>query len=183
MSDIDLQPILTGNLVTLRPLTAADFAELFGAAGDPRIWEQHPEPDRYKREVFQKFFDGALESKGAFAIIDLQTNKIIGSSRYYDHKPAGNEICIGYTFLERAYWGKGYNREAKRLMLRHAFGFVRRVLFEVGVGNVRSQKALGNIGAQRVGRIEVAGLDGTPMPCFVYSIDRESSEWTAGFNR
>ena len=63
---IDLQPTLKGDLIDLRPLRPDDFDELLSAASDPLIWEQHPECDRYKREVFQKFFDGALESKGAF---------------------------------------------------------------------------------------------------------------------
>ena len=67
---IDLQPTLKGELIDLRPLRPGDFEDLFSAASDPLIWEQHPEFDRYKREVFQTFFDGGLESKGAFAIID-----------------------------------------------------------------------------------------------------------------
>src|SRR5205085_5708662 len=106
----DLQPILTGNLIKLRPLTPQDFDPLFRAASDPLIWEQHPENDRYTREVFQKYFDGALESKGAFAIVDLQTGRMIGSSRYYGFDPVESEIEIGWTFLERRFWGGDYNR-------------------------------------------------------------------------
>src|SRR5437762_3636190 len=80
--DFDLQPILKGKLVELRPLRPQYFDALFSAASDPKIWEQHPESDRYQREVFQKFFDDALESKGAFAIIERKSGRIIGSSRY-----------------------------------------------------------------------------------------------------
>jgi len=58
---IDLQPTLKGELIDLRPLRPGDFEDLFSAANDPLIWEQHPESDRYQRDVFQKFFDGALE--------------------------------------------------------------------------------------------------------------------------
>src|SRR5215471_4526494 len=54
--DFDLQPTLIGSLVRLRPLVAEDFEEMYHVAGDPRLWEQHPEPQRYRREVFQKFF-------------------------------------------------------------------------------------------------------------------------------
>src|SRR5947207_14546242 len=78
--DFDLQPILKGELIELRPLRPQYFDALFSAASDPEIWEQHPESDRYQREVFQKFFDGALESKGAFAIIERTSGHIIGSS-------------------------------------------------------------------------------------------------------
>lgn len=146
--EFQLQPHLTGTLIELRPLRAADFDALFEAASDPLIWEQHPEPDRYKREVFQRFFDGAIESKGAFAVIDRRTRRIIGSSRYCDLKPAESEVEIGWTFLERAYWGGAYNAELKALMLKHAFRFVERVVFVVGERNLRSQKALQKIGAR-----------------------------------
>ena len=51
--DFDLQPTLQGRLIDVRPLRAGDFESLFAAASDPLIWEQHPERDRYKRDVFQ----------------------------------------------------------------------------------------------------------------------------------
>jgi RimJ/RimL family protein N-acetyltransferase len=125
----DLQPTLTGNLVDVRPLKPEDFGALFEAAGDPLIWEQHPESDRYKREIFQRYFDGAIESKGAFAVIERATGKIIGSSRYHNLNPTEREVEIGFTFLERAFWGGPYNAELKSLMLDHAFRFVDRVVF------------------------------------------------------
>jgi RimJ/RimL family protein N-acetyltransferase len=61
--EFELQPHLSGTLIEIRPLHAEDFDALFEAASDPMIWEQHPEPDRFKREVFQRFFDGAIESR------------------------------------------------------------------------------------------------------------------------
>ena len=85
--EFDLQPTLAGTLVRLRPLASEEFEALYAVASDPLIWEQHPEPLRYRREVFQKFFDGAIESKGAFAAINVASGKMIGSSRYYDYSP------------------------------------------------------------------------------------------------
>jgi hypothetical protein len=58
----------------------------------------------------------------------------------------------GWTFLARAYWGGSYNGELKQLMLRHAFRFVRRVVFLVDPANIRSQQAVERIGAIRAGR-------------------------------
>ena len=145
--DFDRQPILRGNLIELRPLTPADFEPLLQAASDPLIWEQHPENDRYKREVFQKYFDGAMESRGALAVIERKTGRIIGSSRYCNLNPAEREVEIGWTFLQKAFWGGRYNRELKSLMLDHAFRFVERVVFVVGENNLRSQMALRKIGA------------------------------------
>lgn len=148
----DLQPKLVGELIELRPLRREDFAAVYAAAKDPLIWEQHPESDRYTPKVFQKYFDGAMESGGAFAIVDRKSGKIIGSSRYCNHKPSEREVEIGWTFLERAYWGGAYNRELKALMIGHAFTFAERVVFVVGEHNFRSQKALGKIGARLEGR-------------------------------
>ena len=170
----DLQPTLIGELLELRPLKPTDFDALFRAASDPLIWEQHPESDRYSREVFQIYFDGALESGGAFAIIDRKTGRIIGSSRYWNFDPEGSEIEIGWTFLERQFRGGDYNRQLKRLMLEHAFQFVERIVFVVGENNFRSQKALEKIGATFLRKIEKPDRDQRPQTNCVFKIDRES---------
>ncbi len=172
--DFDLQPTLTGDLMELRPLRPDDFDALFFAASDPLVWEQHPESDRYQREVFQKFFDGALESKGAFAIIERKSGRIIGSSRYCNLDPARSEVEVGWTFLERQFWGGIYNRELKQLMLNHAFRFVDRVLFVVGEKNLRSQKALEKIGARFLRKAHLPARDGTLAPNLVFAITRDS---------
>ncbi len=150
----DLQPNLKGELIELRPLTPKDWDDLFAVASDPLIWEQHPESDRYKEDVFKVFFREAMESGGAFAIIDRKNQQIIGSTRFYGYTPEKSEIEIGWTFLARNYWGGLYNRELKDLMLAHAFKFVENVVFLVGETNVRSQKATEKIGGIRNGMVE-----------------------------
>ena len=149
----ELQPTLTGTLLELRPLRPEDFDELYAIASDPGIWELHPEPDRYKEDVFRGFFRGAMDSGGAFAVIDRATGRIIGSSRYFGYDEARSEIEIGWTFLARTYWGGIYNRELKELMLRHAFRIVDSVVFLVGPQNWRSQRAMEKIGGVRVGMV------------------------------
>jgi RimJ/RimL family protein N-acetyltransferase len=168
----NLQPTLKGELLELRPLQRDDFDALYSSAADPLIWEQHPEPDRYKREVFQGFFERALESKGAFAIIERKTGRIIGSSRFYGYDAERREVFVGYTFLERAFWGGHYNRELKQLMLDHAFGFVDHVLFHVGENNLRSQKALQKLGATVLTRTELPDRNGTMQPHLIFVISR-----------
>ena len=150
----DLQPHLTGELIELRPLAPEDWDDLFAVASDPLIWEQHPENDRYKENVFKVFFREALECGGAFVVIDAQTQHIIGSTRFYGYDPDKSEIEIGWTFLARKYWGGGYNAEMKRLLLNHAFKFVESVVFFVGETNFRSQKAMEKIGAIKIGLVE-----------------------------
>ncbi len=128
----DLQPILKGELLELRPLRAEDFHDLYAVASDPLIWEQHPIKNRYEEEPFKMFFREALESDGASVAIDLNDGQIIGSSRFHGYDAAKSEIEIGWTFLARSHWGGIYNREMKHLMLRHAFRFVNSVVFLVG---------------------------------------------------
>ena len=150
----DLQPHLKGELVELRPLTPEDWDDLFAVAADPLIWEQHPESDRHKEDVFKVFFREALESGGAFVVIRQTSRQIIGSTRFYGYDPEKSEIEIGWTFLARRYWGGRYNREMKQLMLTHAFKFVETVVFLVGEKNFRSQKAMEKIGAIRDGIVK-----------------------------
>jgi N-acetyltransferase len=171
---IDLQPTLTGGLIELRPLRPDDFNALFSVASDPLIWEQHPESDRYQRDVFQKYFDGALESKGAFAIIERKSGRIIGSSRYCNLDLTNREVEVGWTFLERQFWGGIYNRELKKLMLDHAFRFFERVVFVVGEKNFRSQKALEKIGARFAKKRRLPDRDGTLALNLVFVIARDS---------
>jgi RimJ/RimL family protein N-acetyltransferase len=145
---IDLQPTLVGESLLLRPLRPADFEALYAVASDPLIWEQHPEPTRYQRAVFEGFFAGALASRGALAVLRRDDGTIIGSSRYYDWDEAKREVAIGFTFLDRRYWGGTANGEMKRLMLEHAFRWADTVWFHVGKHNWRSRKALEKIGAR-----------------------------------
>lgn len=170
--EFDLQPTLTGTLIEVRPLRLDDFDALFAAASDPLIWEQHPESNRHERAIFQRYFDSAMESGGAFAVIEQSSGRIIGSSRYWNLKPAESEVEIGWTFLERAFWGGRHNGELKSLMLAHAFRFVDRVLFVIGENNLRSQKAVEKIGARRVNTVDRLSADATLRRNVVYAITR-----------
>ncbi len=163
----DLQPVLTGALVHLRPMREEDFDDLYAVASDPLIWEQHPQPDRWRREVFRAFFDKGLASGGALVVIDRADGRLIGSSRFHLHDEEPDAIEIGWTFLARSHWGGRYNGEMKRLMLCHAFRFVPRVFFLVGATNGRSQRAMEKIGALRDGLRTIEG----GQPHFVYRID------------
>jgi N-acetyltransferase len=175
MTEIDLQPTLRGKLLELRPLTLQDFDALYAAASDPLIWQQHPEPDRYTRDIFQRYFDGAMESKGALAVIVQTSGRIIGSSRYHSMNAAEKQIEIGFTFLERKFWGGEYNGELKSLMIEHAFKFFDRIVFAAGENNLRSRKALEKIGAKFVKKIQRPSRDGTMGNHMVYALTRPHS--------
>lgn len=160
MPPIDLQPTLHGELLTLRPVREEDFDAVHSAASDPLIWAQHPQRDRWRREVFAEYFRGAIESRSAFVVIERSSGRIIGCTRYHGHDPITREIEIGWTFLTRAHWGGRFNGEMKRLMLDHAFTFVDTVILLVGPTNIRSQTAVQRLGAVRAGtRRDDTGLE------------------------
>ena len=69
--NFSIQPTLENENILLVPLIEADFERLFEIASDPEVWKMHPNKERYKREVFENFFKGAIESKGAFLITNL----------------------------------------------------------------------------------------------------------------
>ncbi len=105
MSYFNIQPTLENEFVKIVPLNENDFEVLYNMASDPLIWEQHPNRDRYKREVFEIFFNAAIESRGAFLLIDKKTENPFGSSRYYELNERDSSVAIGYTFLSRDYCG------------------------------------------------------------------------------
>ena len=167
------QPHLSNALVQLSPLHADDFETLYAVASDPLIWEQHPNPDRYKREVFTNYFTGAMESGGALLIRDATIHEILGCSRFYDYLPEQHEVKIGYTFFSRACWGKGINRAVKHLMIAHALQYVNTIIFHVGANNHRSRKAMEKLGARFMGEEEVAYYGEASRLNIVYAIRKQ----------
>jgi N-acetyltransferase len=146
------QPILEGELVVARPLLAEDFDQLYAVAADPLIWEQHPDRERWREDVFRAYFDDHLASGGALALVDRARDTLIGVSRYDNYDPEASEVEIGWTFLARPYWGGAYNADLKRVMLGHAFQSVAIVVFLVGPRNLRSRRAVEKLGAVESGK-------------------------------
>lgn len=170
-----LQPALENGLAKLLPLSADDFDRLYVVASDPLVWEQHPSSDRYKREVFREFFDGAIASGSAFLVFDQASGELIGSTRYYDYNPAESSVAIGFTFLARKYWGGKYNHAMKSLLLDHAFQYVDTVLFHIGSSNIRSQKGTAKLGVIKTREITET-INGAERRSFEYALSRETWE-------
>ncbi len=172
----NLQPTLHSNNISLLPLLEEDFEALYAVASDPKIWEQHPNKNRWQREVFQNYFQGAIESKGALKIIDKTTGNIAGSTRIYDYNEQESSILIGYTFIATAYWGKGINPAVKNMLLEYLFQHVLEVIFHIGANNKRSQIAITRLGAEKIGEQEVAYYGEPSLMNFIYSIKKE--DWS-----
>ena len=111
---------------------------------------------------------------------EASTGQVIGSSRFHAYDPDLDEAEIGWTFLARAYWGGRYNGEIKHLLLRHAFRFVRRVVFLVDPANIRSQRAVERIGAVRAGcRRDGAGRESPVFAITAACLDAPA-DWPSG---
>ncbi len=169
---INTQHILENEKVILYPLQEKDFEVLYTTASDREIWKQHPNKDRWKKDVFETFFNGAIQSKGAYRIVDKITGSTIGSTRFYDYDEQENSIFIGYTFYATAFWGSGINKIVKTMMLDYIFQFVSKVYFHVGADNIRSQIAIGRIGAEKISEQEVPYFGETPKLNYVYEIKK-----------
>lgn len=167
---IDLQPELSNDFVAMFPLVQTDFEALYSVASDPAVWEQHPNKDRWKREVFLTFFEGAMESGGAFRIMDVATGGMAGSTRFYDYNREEDCINIGYTFYGTRYWGRGFNPAVKAMMLDYILQFVSKVYFHVGAVNKRSQIAISRLGAVKVGEQEIAYFGENAAANYIYCI-------------
>ncbi len=172
--DFELQPTtLQNELVKLIPLKKEDFENLYKVASDPLIWEQHPNKNRYQRDVFEIYFTGAMESGGAFLVLDNTTARLIGSSRFYEFNSEERSVAIGYTFLARDHWGSVYNAALKSIMIDHAFKFVNTVIFHIGSNNIRSQKAITKLGADKIGEVQMEYFGEQPQLNFSYQITKE----------
>ncbi len=147
---MNLQPTLDNELVRIRPLSLLDYDMLFQVASDKEIWGQHTTTDRWQPDGFVTFFDDAMRSKGTVVIIDKVTDNIIGASRYHIEDGFTSAIEIGWSFLAKKYWGGQYNRSFKSLMIDHALVSKEDVLFLIAMDNLRSQRAIEKLGAERL---------------------------------
>jgi len=171
--NFSVQPELKNDKYQLVPLSQGDFEALYKVASDPKVWEQHPNKNRYEREVFENFFKGAIESKGAFKIVEKSSGNILGSTRFYDFDKVKKSIFIGYTFYGTESWGKGINPQIKKLMLDYIFQYVDTVHFHIGKENYRSQISLERLGGKKIAEEEVAYFGEPARTNFVYEIKKE----------
>ncbi len=145
----NLTGVLEGEVVRLEPLAIGHEEGLFEAARDERTWRWLPREAPGGLDEFRGWMEEALARSeagldGAFATVDAQSGRPIGSTRYLALRPEHRGLEIGWTWLTPSRWGTGANVEAKLLMLEHAFERLgcMRVEFKTDARNERSRKAL-----------------------------------------
>ena len=182
---LDPQPVtLTGKLVRLEPLTMEHAGDLYDAGGDAAIWRYLPQPGFTDPEGAQAWVRQCLaEVSGggrvAFAVVDLATDRAIGSTSYLDIDRSHRALEIGWTWYGTAWQRTGVNTECKYLLMRHAFEdhSARRVCLKTDHRNTRSRQAILRLGAVEEGtwRNHRIAWDGVDRHSVFYSVI--DSEW------
>ena len=178
---IQVAPLtLEFNGVRLEPLAMQHADGLRAAAGDGELWNLRitsvPEP-----EQVEAYIRTALETSNrlAFAVIDVPSGRVIGSTSYHDIVPAIDRLEIGWTWYGKSWQRSHVNTSCKLLLLSHAFDTLG--CFVVGLRtdnfNHASQAAIERLGAKKDGVIRHHGArrDGTVRDTVMYSIVR--GEW------
>jgi RimJ/RimL family protein N-acetyltransferase len=151
---LDVRPVvLEGSLVRLEPLTADHLDALAAVGLEPAIWRWMAILPT-GRDDLARWLDDALAEAAAgssvpFATRDRASGRVVGSTRYMNIDRANRHLEIGWTWLAPRWQRTGVNREAKLLMLRHAFETLGclRVEFKTDALNDDSRRALAGIGA------------------------------------
>ena len=162
---------LSNDLVKLIPMIKNDYEWVFSAASDPEIWAQHPDSTRYTPVGFTRYFQKLIDTDIPYLILDAKTEQVIGANSFYQYDRHEKSVAIGYTFLGKKYWGGEYNQSIKDLMMDFAFEKLDKVIFHVASENIRSQMALGKIGAIK----EKEEEDENGKVKFTYSIYKNNS--------
>jgi RimJ/RimL family protein N-acetyltransferase len=145
--------VLEGRIVRLEPLELAHVPRLAEVALDPAIWRwtiARPKTEDDLRDWAAAAIRGRdAGTESPFATIERATGRPIGSTRFLNIVLEHRRLEIGWTWLAPAWQRSGANREAKLLMLGHAFDRLgcRRVEFKTDSNNEASRAALLGIGA------------------------------------
>lgn len=151
--------VLEGTYVRLEPLAARHVEPLWKVGSDPAIWRHMPfQPTHLDafRGLLRHSEEAAAAGTGlAFAQVDRASGRPVGSTGYWNADPAHSRVEIGFTWLAPDVQRSPLNREAKLLLLTHAFetlGAIR-VEFKTDALNEKSRLALARIGAVEEGTL------------------------------
>ena len=151
--------VLEGRRVRLEPLQESHVPALVEVGLDPDIWRWSPEPLTSARDVAD-YVATALAEQGRgvslpFIQIELESGRVVGSTRYGNIDPSNRRVEIGWTWIAPRWQRTAVNTEAKFLLLRHAFetlGCIR-VEFKTDALNDRSRAAILRLGAVEEGTL------------------------------
>jgi N-acetyltransferase len=175
--------VLEQSGIRLEPLSIEHVEGIVGAASDGELWKLWytavPSP-----ATVQTWFDQAIEGQRAgtmlpWAVREVSTGRIIGSTRYHDIVKPIDRVEIGSTFYAQSHHRTAVNTTCKLMLLTHAFDSLgcKVVGLRTDNFNFRSQRAIEGLGAKKDGviRHHQPRKDGSVRDSVFYSI--LVSEW------
>jgi N-acetyltransferase len=169
--------------VRLEPLSTGHADALEAAARDGDLWNLRvtsvPQPGETAA-----YIEAALKGQQGghmlpFAVRDVASGRIIGSTRYHDIVPAVERLEIGYTWYGRSWQRCHVNTTCKLLLMTHAFETLGAALlgWRTDNYNFASQRAIERLGARKDGVLRHHALrrDGTVRDTVMYSL--AAGEW------
>jgi len=181
---IELRPAtLESPTMRLEPLTPAHRDALVAAASDGKLWELWfttvPKPDEMEKYIADALAGHEAGTMLPWAVRELSTNTIVGSTRYHDVVAGADRVEVGYTWYAKRWQRSHVNTTCKLLLLRHAFETVgcKVVGLRTDNFNFASQRAIEAIGAKKDGVIRHHWVrrDGSARDTVIYSI--LAGEW------
>ncbi|MEX8517268.1 MAG: GNAT family N-acetyltransferase [Leptothrix sp. (in: b-proteobacteria)] len=181
---LNVQPVtLERAPVRLEPLGLQHEAGLQAAAADGELWKLRitsvPEPDQTRAYIDTALAGQAAGHRLAFAVIESDSGRVLGSTSYHDIVPAIDRLEIGWTWYAKSVQRSAVNTTAKLLLLTHAFETlgVQLVGWRTDNYNFASQRAIERLGARKDGvlRHHAVRRDGTVRDTVMYSL--AAGEW------
>jgi N-acetyltransferase len=155
-----VQPVtLEGRFVRLEPLALGHVERLAQVGLDAEIWRWMPQPVASSADMRALVEDARAETAAgrqvAFVIVERASGRPVGSTRYLSIDSVHRRLEIGWTWLARPWQRSAFNREAKLLLMAHAFDELGalRVEFKTDARNEQSRRALVGIGAVEEGTL------------------------------
>ena len=173
------QPVtLEGNGVRLEPLNASHREGLAAAAGDGKLWElwftSVPEPEQTAAYIASALKGQSEGHMLPWAVRDLESQAVVGSTRYHDIVAAADRVEIGWTWYAQRVQRSHVNTACKLLLFGHAFEALgcKVVGLRTDNFNFRSQRAIEALGAKKDGviRHHWPRRDGTVRDSVLYSV-------------
>jgi len=178
---IQVDPLtLEFNGVRLEPLHLGHAEGLRAAAGDGELWNLRitsvPEPQQVEQYI-RTAVD--MRDRVAFAVIDISSGAVMGTTSYHDINPVVDRVEIGWTWYAKSRQKSHVNTSCKLLLLSHAFDTLGCAVVGLRTDNFNfaSQAAIERLGAKKDGviRHHHPRRDGTVRDTVMYSILR--GEW------
>lgn len=175
--------VLQNDRVRLEPLDEAHQEGLAAAAADGRLWElwytSVPSPDQTATYIADALAGQRAGHMLPWAVRELTSGAIVGSTRYHDIVAPIDRVEIGYTWYAATWQRSHVNTTCKLLLLGHAFETLHCAVVGLRTDNFNfaSQRAIAALGARKDGviRHHHARRDGTVRDTVMYSL--LAAEW------